>query len=157
METIPAQTTKSKRWRGPRVAWAAFLGTAAVAVVVAVVAIVLATDSNRSNALSEEDFVGTWVSDDGVYVQFNEDGTLTVSFSLGGLAEGTTERGQWNLDGSEFTWAGDEDSPSCAGQASRYTVEPAGDGAVKWTAIGDDPCAPRASDLRGGPMRPYSP
>ena len=51
MQTISAQTTKSKRWRGPRVAWAAFLGTAAV---VAVVAIVLATDSNGSNVAGDD-------------------------------------------------------------------------------------------------------
>jgi hypothetical protein len=158
METTTTTKPRTPWWRGPRVAWVAFLGTVAVAAVVAVVAIVLATDSNGSNeALSEDDFVGMWVSNDGVYVQFNENGTLTASFSLDGLAEGTTERGQWNLDGSEFTWAGDEDSPSCAGQASRYTVEPAGNGAVKWTAIGDDPCPPRASDLRRGPMRPNNP
>lgn len=127
------------------------------AVIALVAAASLVVGCNGDQALSEGDFVGTWVSNDGVYVQFNEDGTLTVAFSLDGLAEGTTERGQWSFDGTEFTWADDEDSPVCAGEVSRYTVEPADDGAVMWSAIGDDPCAPRASDLRRGPMEPYNP
>ncbi|MCH8983822.1 MAG: hypothetical protein IH943_06915 [Acidobacteria bacterium] len=127
------------------------------AAIILVAGAALIVSCGGDEALNEDDFVGMWVSNDGVYVQFNENGTLTVSGSPDGNAEGNVERGQWNLDGSEFTWAGDEDSPSCAGQASRYTVEPAGNGAVKWTAIGGDPCPGRASDLRTGPMRPYNP
>ena len=49
MKTIPAQTTTSERWKGPRVAWAAFLGAVAL---VAFVVFVLATDSNDSDVAS---------------------------------------------------------------------------------------------------------
>lgn len=110
--------------------------------------------------LSEDDFVGIWVTTEGIYVQFNEDGTLAVARLLeglqGGVREGMLERAQWSFDGSEVTWAGDQDSLSCPGLVARYAVEPVGDGAMKWTAIGDDPCPQRAGDFQRGPLRPYS-
>ncbi len=127
-----------------------------LATVVTSIALVLASCGGDS-APSAADFVGIWESNDGMIVQFNEDGTLTAAAKQDELAAGALEQGTWSFDGDEFSWTVNEDNPACAGMTSRYTVTFLEDGSTKWTAIGLDPCHIRGRDLNRGPMRPHSP
>lgn len=143
---------------GKRRPMGAMLAGAAAVVVIAVVGVIVAqSGGDDPDVFSSEDFHGLWQTHDGVYVQFNEDGTKTAAWTLDEVAEGTLEQGTWSYDGTEFLWANIEANPGgCGGIVGRYNVERIADDTVKWNVIWDE-CMDRLSDLERGPMRHISP
>ena len=128
-----------------------------VAVVAALAIALVFLLQGGDEGLSTEDFVGLWQSNDGVFVQINDDGTLTAAFDADDVASGSLERAAWSLDGSVFIWANRESpDPGCRGLTGTYEVARLTDGAMQFAVIAD-PCAERLADLGRGPMRPYSP
>lgn len=130
----------------------------AVAVVAVVLAGVFIAQIRSDDAVDASGVTGVWVSTDGVYIQFNEDGTYGASWTIEDVAEGSFETGIWRFEGTEFVWVASTGNCMVAeeGLVGRYTIEPIDATATNWVPI-DDPCIDRVADLVGGPMYRVSP
>lgn len=131
---------------------AAIVGAAAVAVIA--VAGIFVAQTGGNDVAASESFVGVWESNDGVYTQFNQDGTYAAAWLLDEVSEGTFETGTWTFDGAEFVWI--TNVGNCeTGDTGRYTVEFVELDVAQWNVV-LDPCLDRLSDLLGGPMQRLS-
>ena len=93
-------------------------------VIIGAVGIAVAQTGDGDDAVSAEDFVGVWESHDGVYTQFNLDGTYSSAWSLDEVSAGTFETGTWSFDGTEFVWV--TTAGNCSpGDEGRYSHDPA--------------------------------
>lgn len=134
----------------------AFKAAVAGALVVAVLAVTaLVIGQTGDDALTSENLVGVWKSTDGVYLQFNEDGTYSAAWALNEVAAGTFETGTWTFDGTEFVWVTGVGNCT-SGDVGRYKVELEEPDTATWELI-VDPCIDRQTDLSGGPMHRISP
>lgn len=120
--------------------------------------LVLVITGCGDDALTADDFIGIWHSNDGVFVDFQADGSLTAAWTLDELPEGTVEIGEWAYADDVFVWTVfQEHTDDCDGETAEYTVTRVEGGGVKWDPITDDACWDRAADLARGPMVPYTP
>lgn len=148
--TRPESTTETteKKSRNLR---AGLVG--AVAVVAVVLAGALIAQTRSDETASAASVTDVWVSTDGVYVVFNEDGTYGASWTLEDVAEGPFERGTWHFEDEVFVWSAS--TGNCTvdeeGLAGRYTIEHVDAQTTNWVPI-NDPCLDRVRDLAGGPM-----
>jgi hypothetical protein len=106
-----------------------------------VVAIVLigGCGTDESEPELSEAIIGTWVSERGLSVTFNDDGTYNVGTD--------TEFGTWSVDGDVLTKVTDEDSRYCPGVVGTYETEVLDDGERLESTVVDDECPHRQADF----------
>ncbi len=114
-----------------------------------VFAVVLSACEGDSD-ITVDELVGTWITDEPAYVQFNGDGTYSISFTIEGLANSPVEQGEYTLEGTLFTLISSEESGACvAGDRGRYEIEvldqgPSGEDRMRHVLV-EDECSIRAS------------
>ena len=76
--------------------------------------------------------VGTWQTDEPSYVQFNEDGSYSIAFSIEGLEDAPVEEGEFTLEGTLLTLISGDGSQACnAGERGTYEIEVLTEGRVR--------------------------
>jgi hypothetical protein len=99
--------------------------------------------------VTAEDLIGLWYDADRFeYLQLNEDGTYRVAITLGYLEADPYEVGQYQLEGTSFTFITSNESPDCTGQTGRYQVELTEQGQLQFV-LQEDACQVRADEQPG--------
>lgn len=125
-----------------------------------VVACLAIVSCGGGEASLQDQVVGTWVSQAGVYVVFHEDGTHGVGHSPE-LASGSDvvlpeiEFGTWTVEGGTLTFDNDPESEHCAEVVGTYEIEITDDQML--VTIINDECEVRADDFGDGLTRWTSP
>lgn len=86
----------------------------------------------------------TWVSEKGIFVTFNDDGTYDVGTEVGAADR---EFGTWSVDGRVLTKVTDDDSLYCKGSIGIYETEVVDNGERLESTVVDDECRVRVADF----------
>ena len=115
-----------------------------------VVLVVVVAACGGDSEITVEDLVGTWLTDEPSYVEFKEDGSYSIAFSIEGLEDSPIELGQFTLEGSLFTFISGEESFFCvADDRGSYEMEvldegPSSEDRIEMILV-DDECGIRGS------------
>ena len=120
----------------------------------AVCSILLLPACQPTSEITEKDLAGLWLSNDGIYVRLEADGTLTAAVSIGGLSTNPQERAVFRIEGDEFVWISNDAMSLCKGVA-RYKIALGEEGELNFSVIEDD-CQLRREDLEYGPLKRIS-
>ena len=104
-----------------------------------------------SGCSSSEDasdvYVGTWVSEGGMYAEFYDDGTFAKALEMSLLESNPWEYGSFTFDGEVLRLTTAEDSSHCTGIDASYGAVPSEDGTYIAHTVIDDACAGRVADF----------
>jgi hypothetical protein len=98
-------------------------------------------------ATSAKDIVGTWfgIEADGLYQQFNKDGTCQTALTPENLASQPNFKCSFRFEGTHLIMITEGHPiglPSCPGTTSIYEVQLLSDGKIKFVKV-QDSCRPR--------------
>ena len=115
--------------------------------------LMVASGGCTSSEDASDVYVGTWVSEGGMYAEFHEDGTFSKGLEVSSIESNPWEYGTYSFDGEVLRITTAEASPHCAGIDASYDAEPSEDGTFIAHAVIDDACAGRAADFGKGIQR----
>jgi hypothetical protein len=95
-------------------------------------------------SITVENMIGIWRSPDGLYLEFNGDGTFRRAEAVPWLKTAPFEVGQFQLEGTVLTFIPSNDSQECRGQSGRYQVELTGEGQLQFE-LQEDECQVRGN------------
>ena len=112
--------------------------------------LIVATGGCSSSEDSSDVYVGTWVSQGGMYVEFDDDGTFGKGLEVSSIESNPWECGTFTFDGEVVRLTTAEDSSHCTGIDASYGAEPSEDGTFITHTVIDDACRGRAADFGNG-------
>jgi hypothetical protein len=101
------------------------------------------------SSISVEDVIGLWYdADRNEYLQLNQDGTYRVATTVSFLEASPYEVGEFQLEGTSFTFITSNESPDCKDQTGRYQVKLTEPGQLQFV-LQEDACQARADEQPG--------
>jgi hypothetical protein len=113
-----------------------------VLVVIVSLGLAACAGSQPAASIGGVDIIGVWKQEGETYFQLNEDGTYRTAASFAFLEQAPLEVGQFQLEGTSFTFITSDESFECTGLEGSYELELTEQGQLRFV-VQEDACEMR--------------